>query len=106
MIDREPLQGAPTGAHEPGVASSRCCAPFQCQVSMPKACCLRPRGQAQPSGTGIWGMSVQMAAVGSLTARCRPFEVCVARRTDAGSPFRSRQMGNPDLTKGCCVTDV
>ena len=35
------------------------------------------------------------AAVGSLTARSRPFEAYVARRTDAGSPFRSRQMGNP-----------
>jgi hypothetical protein len=51
-----------------------------------------PRNAASPSEA-----SLQMAAVGSLTARSRPFEACVARRTDAGSPFRSRQMGNPGL---------
>src|ERR671910_2462494 len=44
MIDREPLQGAPTGAHEPGVASLDAAPLFQCQLSMPKACFLRPRG--------------------------------------------------------------
>jgi sulfotransferase family protein len=51
-----------------------------------------PRSAASPCGA-----SLQMAAVGSLTARSRPFEACVARRTDAGSPFRSRQNGESRL---------
>ena len=34
MIDREPLQGVPTGAHEPGVASLDTAPLFQCQLSM------------------------------------------------------------------------
>jgi hypothetical protein len=37
MIDREPLQGVPTGAHEPGVASLDTAHLFQSQLSMPKA---------------------------------------------------------------------
>lgn len=32
MIDRQPLQGAPTGAHEPGVASLDAAPLFQCQL--------------------------------------------------------------------------
>ncbi len=45
MIDREPLQGAPNGAPEPGVASLGAARPFD-----PNSRC-----QAQPSATGIMG---------------------------------------------------
>jgi hypothetical protein len=61
MIDREPLQGVPTGAHEPGVASLDTAHLFQCQLSMPKAL-LCPSERAK--------LSIEQPAYGECRLSC------------------------------------
>ena len=60
MIDREPLEGAPTAALTSPVIGSLDTAPLSMPTLDAQGLAFSVRdGQAQPSATGIWGMSAK-----------------------------------------------